>query len=259
MKMPVPLLVLSGLLVAAISTPSAAAPVKREIPFTVTVSLAYPQSYSFRFSLWDSADPADPAGIRVWDETATVRLASRTLKYTLGSATPGSLDAVDFSQQLWVQVERLKSGNYVVVGKRTALAVVPLALWSATSQLPNCPVGQVLVSTGASQWGCRLLCSGAFVDAQTDPENCGGCGAACGPAGCAAGQCLECAPGCPGSWVGDGYCDDACNVASCNFDGGDCGPVCPAECPPSWLGDGFCDPVCNVEACSFDGGDCTPP
>jgi hypothetical protein len=32
----------------------------------------------------------------------------------------------------------------------------------------------------------------------------------------------DCADGCPDSWVGDGYCDDACNVAECNFDDGDC-------------------------------------
>ena len=32
----------------------------------------------------------------------------------------------------------------------------------------------------------------------------------------------NCNEGCPPSWVGDGYCDMACNVSSCNFDGGDC-------------------------------------
>ena len=32
----------------------------------------------------------------------------------------------------------------------------------------------------------------------------------------------ECAPGCPISWIADGYCDDVCNVAECAYDGGDC-------------------------------------
>jgi len=32
----------------------------------------------------------------------------------------------------------------------------------------------------------------------------------------------ECNPGCPWVWIGDGYCDDVCNVAACNFDNGDC-------------------------------------
>jgi UDP-N-acetylglucosamine-lysosomal-enzyme len=32
----------------------------------------------------------------------------------------------------------------------------------------------------------------------------------------------DCAPGCPSSWLGDGYCDLACNVEECQFDAGDC-------------------------------------
>jgi len=32
----------------------------------------------------------------------------------------------------------------------------------------------------------------------------------------------ECAPGCPDSWIGDGYCDAVCNVLECTYDGGDC-------------------------------------
>ena len=32
----------------------------------------------------------------------------------------------------------------------------------------------------------------------------------------------QCNPGCPDSWRADGYCDDNCNVASCNNDDGDC-------------------------------------
>jgi len=32
----------------------------------------------------------------------------------------------------------------------------------------------------------------------------------------------KCAPGCSDSWIGDGFCDKACNVSACNFDFPDC-------------------------------------
>lgn len=32
----------------------------------------------------------------------------------------------------------------------------------------------------------------------------------------------KCSPGCSDSWIGDGFCDKACNVSSCNFDYPDC-------------------------------------
>ena len=34
-------------------------------------------------------------------------------------------------------------------------------------------------------------------------------------------------------------------------------PNCAEGCAPSWITDGFCDVACNVSACSWDGGDCT--
>ena len=33
---------------------------------------------------------------------------------------------------------------------------------------------------------------------------------------------LECSRGCPIKWRGDGACDQPCNVAACDMDGGDC-------------------------------------
>ncbi|XP_004844909.1 N-acetylglucosamine-1-phosphotransferase subunits alpha/beta isoform X2 [Heterocephalus glaber] len=99
----------------------------------------------------------------------------------------------------------------------------------------------------------------------------------------------NCAEGCPGSWVKDGYCDKACNNSACDWDGGDCsgssggsryagggagaGSVgggqpwqfggglssisyCNQGCANSWLADKFCDQACNVLACGFDAGDC---
>ncbi|XP_067111161.1 N-acetylglucosamine-1-phosphotransferase subunits alpha/beta isoform X3 [Osmerus mordax] len=101
----------------------------------------------------------------------------------------------------------------------------------------------------------------------------------------------NCAEGCPGSWIKDGYCDKACNNSACDWDGGDClgannrfgagvgaggaggagGPpwhfagglggiggisYCNPGCANSWLADKFCDQACNVLSCGFDVGDC---
>jgi hypothetical protein len=87
----------------------------------------------------------------------------------------------------------------------------------------------------------------------------------------------KCAPGCSDSWIGDGYCDKACNVSSCNFDFPDCvngssgnqrgrGGIshgasretffCAAGCPDSWLGDKVCDQKCKTPECGWDVGDC---
>ena len=32
----------------------------------------------------------------------------------------------------------------------------------------------------------------------------------------------DCAPGCPNSWIKDGYCDTVCNTSRCMYDGHDC-------------------------------------
>ncbi|XP_051911382.1 N-acetylglucosamine-1-phosphotransferase subunits alpha/beta isoform X2 [Hippocampus zosterae] len=103
----------------------------------------------------------------------------------------------------------------------------------------------------------------------------------------------NCAEGCPGSWIKDGYCDKACNNSACDWDAGDCtgaaesgrfpagvgagGPggaggqmwqfaggqfglsaasYCNQGCATSWLADKFCDQACNVLSCGFDVGDC---
>ena len=91
-----------------------------------------------------------------------------------------------------------------------------------------------------------------------------------------------CAPGCADSWISDGYCDPSCNVAACDFDGGDCNGTssrfsgwsqrsqssssqssasptsryCSYGCPNTWIGDKVCDRACKNAACGFDGGDC---
>jgi hypothetical protein len=59
--------------------------------------------------------------------TSTTRLISTVL----GDAAP--LNAADFNQQLWVQVEI----GSTVIGTRDKLVAVPYALWSATSDVPG--------------------------------------------------------------------------------------------------------------------------
>jgi hypothetical protein len=95
----------------------------------------------------------------------------------------------------------------------------------------------------------------------------------------------KCATGCSDSWIGDGYCDKACNVSSCNFDFPDCvnstaghspsygggggeiggsqrggnawaAAFCTPGCPDAWLADRVCDAKCKVEECGWDVGDC---
>ncbi|KAK7886110.1 hypothetical protein WMY93_025731 [Mugilogobius chulae] len=103
----------------------------------------------------------------------------------------------------------------------------------------------------------------------------------------------NCAEGCPGSWIKDGYCDKSCNNSACDWDGGDClgaagtgrfaGGIpgggaggagaqvwqfaagggglggmsyCNQGCANSWLADKFCDQACNVLSCGYDVGDC---
>jgi hypothetical protein len=95
----------------------------------------------------------------------------------------------------------------------------------------------------------------------------------------------KCAPGCSDSWIGDGFCDKACNVSACNFDWPDCmngtnvaggssypsgsggsgggysgnaRPVvtCAKGCPDGWLADKICDQRCKNPECGYDVGDC---
>uniref|UniRef100_F7AFG7 N-acetylglucosamine-1-phosphotransferase subunits alpha/beta n=1 Tax=Ciona intestinalis TaxID=7719 RepID=F7AFG7_CIOIN len=91
----------------------------------------------------------------------------------------------------------------------------------------------------------------------------------------------NCAEGCAPSWITDGYCDTACNVSACEWDGGDCTDpgknikpgvgaasnfganswrstvsYCKPGCSNSWIADRFCDQACNTYECGFDAADC---
>jgi cysteine-rich repeat protein len=57
-------------------------------------------------------------------------------------------------------------------------------------------------------------------------------------------------------------CSSICQVEqgwSCSGEPSICNPeleYCSPGCYPFWIGDGWCDPACDNEACSWDGGDC---
>ena len=113
------------LLLGVCSSVALGEPVIQEFPYTKTTTLAYPKDYTMRFSLWDAVSE----GAEVWWEEKPISLTSSKIKTNLGDTI--SLGDVDFSQQLWVQVElRRKGRTYKVLGGRDRLSVVPYALWS---------------------------------------------------------------------------------------------------------------------------------
>lgn len=85
-------------------------------------------TYTIKFSLWDSAMD----GGELWSEEKSISLTGPKMKTYLGEVN--GLEGVDFSRQLWVQVERRKAdGTYRPLGGREALGVVPYALYSESS------------------------------------------------------------------------------------------------------------------------------
>jgi hypothetical protein len=100
-----------------------------ELAYKKKTSIAGPVTKLFRFSLWD----AETAGNMVWSEEKKAKVnASGVISTFLGDTVP--LDPGVFSQQLWVQVDKVKAGSiYTPVGLRDKLGVVPYALSSGPS------------------------------------------------------------------------------------------------------------------------------
>jgi len=102
-------------------------PVVKQMYYQKKTTLAS-KTYDLKFSLWDS----ETGGVEVWSEEKDLTLTKGIIKTYLGDAFP--LDGVDFSSQLWVQVERIKKdGTPIKVETRDMLSVVPYALYSEVS------------------------------------------------------------------------------------------------------------------------------
>jgi len=112
-------------------------PVENQIHYVKKTGLAHPHKYTMRFSLWD----APTGGSEVWFEEKEIALKGPNIKTYLGDTT--TLDGVDFSQQLWVQVERWKASTstWVVVGLRDTFSTVPYAAWALSPAGPAGPEG----------------------------------------------------------------------------------------------------------------------
>jgi hypothetical protein len=136
-----------------------AASVTPQIPFSVKTTLTAGQTYKFRFSLF--ADGS--AGREVWREYSSYKVpANQTISHALGRVNafsegmhgvdPSAIaKPVDFSQQLWVEVQ---GGRF---SKRVKLGVVPYAMWSATSPT-NVKCGRGYSVTGFDGTG-KIICT----------------------------------------------------------------------------------------------------
>ena len=111
-------------------------PVVNEIYYSKVTNLRS-GIFDFKFSLWDDEIGGNP----LWEEEKTIKLTfadKKTIRTCLGEFNP--IDGVDFSEQLWVQVEKKNAdGSYAQIGLRDMLGVVPYALWSANG--PTGPPG----------------------------------------------------------------------------------------------------------------------
>lgn len=76
-----------------------------------------------------------------------------------------------------------------------------------------------------------------------------------------------CGKNCLWSSVGNGECNQECQIPECNFDQNDCTPgsttskltnstQCSEGCEWDWLGNGFCNTACLTQECMFDYNDC---
>jgi Collagen triple helix repeat (20 copies) len=118
-------------------------PVLNQIYYQKNTTLAYPARYTFRFSLWNDETSIDPLNM-VWSEDKQIKLTSSVVKHYLGEIEP--LGGVDFTQQMWVQLERIKKVGTpdevsIVIGRRQRLAIVPYAMSAVTPQGEVGPMG----------------------------------------------------------------------------------------------------------------------
>jgi hypothetical protein len=136
-------------------------PIAKEIYYQKKTALTKPATYTFKFSLWDTGDVG--TGVSVWEEEKQVKVTSALIKTYLGTVTP--LDPADFSEQLWVQVERKdKSGSYGVIGIRDKLTASPYSMSSLESGSLQIPASAFTPTTNTTiynneggWWGTRIV------------------------------------------------------------------------------------------------------
>ncbi|HEY5999035.1 MAG TPA: hypothetical protein VI078_06985 [bacterium] len=125
--------VLGAVLAFAVISPAQAGPLLR-FPFERQTNLA-PGPHTLRFSLWDGG------GTQLWaSEWVTLQLKTPVLVYTLGSGTVKIPGAIDFSQQLFVQVVKQNVRTPVVA--RSPFPIAPYAVYAGTGTPgPQGPTG----------------------------------------------------------------------------------------------------------------------
>jgi hypothetical protein len=100
-------------------------PVNPVIPYSKTAEGFSSQSFDARLSLWDS----DTGGNKLWEEGKILATKSSVINTYLGEIN--SIEGINFSQALWVQVdERMPDGSYVQIGVRDELTGVPYAMYA---------------------------------------------------------------------------------------------------------------------------------
>ncbi len=109
-------------------------PVINQIYYQTKTTLSYPATHTIKISLWDQ----ETGGNEVWSEEKQIKLTGSTIKTYLGP-----LDGVDFSQQLWVRIEKRKAdGSLKSAAQTQPLSTVPYALWSPATMGPEGPQGE---------------------------------------------------------------------------------------------------------------------
>jgi hypothetical protein len=110
-------------------------PVQKLIQYSKKTTFSFTLN-TYRFSLWD----AQTGGNEIWSEEKQIDPKGSTITTDLGDVE--SLDAVDFSQQLYVQVEKKnKNGSYTAVGTRDTFYVSPYAIWATSPSGPKGDTG----------------------------------------------------------------------------------------------------------------------
>ncbi|HXX33803.1 MAG TPA: hypothetical protein VEM15_04930, partial [Thermodesulfobacteriota bacterium] len=129
----------TGLTLLFIAILAQAEPVQKVIPYSKKVPISF-FKIAYRFSLWD----AETGGNELWSEEKELKERGGLLTTDLGDTVP--LDSVDFSQQLYVQVEREVRGNFILIGTRDTFYIAPYAIWAASPAGPKGDTG----ATGAT-------------------------------------------------------------------------------------------------------------